>query len=185
MSSPRITRTATAALCGLGLLAAIAGEAALDVAATAQAAARGASGLPLPRYVSLKSKRVNMRVGPGTEYQVEWLYLKQGLPMEVIQEFDNWRKVRDPEGNEGWILHSLLSGQRMVIVAPWSKGKDADTFEMHDSPTSNSPLVARVEPGVIATVTACDGGWCQLNAGEASGFMRQSQLWGVYPDEKL
>ncbi len=149
------------------------------------AAARGASGLPLPRYVSLKSGRVNMRVGPGTEYQVEWLYLKRGLPMEVIQEFDNWRKVRDPEGNEGWILHSLLSGSRTVIIAPWNKGKADGMFEMHAKPTSNSPLVAQVEPGVVASVAKCDSGWCEVSAGEANGYMRQNQLWGVYPDEDL
>jgi len=149
------------------------------------AAARGASGLPLPRYVSLKSGRVNMRVGPGTEYQVEWLYLKRGLPMEVIQEFDNWRKVRDPEGNEGWILHSLLSGSRTVIIAPWNKGKKDGMFEMHAKPTSNSPLVAQVEPGVVASVSKCDSGWCEVSAGDANGYMRKNQLWGVYPDEEL
>ncbi|MCG6856707.1 MAG: hypothetical protein LJE67_01425 [Salaquimonas sp.] len=153
-----------------------------DVAA-AQSIARGASGLPLPRYVSLKSARVNMRVGPGTEYQVEWLYLKRGLPMEVIQEFDNWRKVRDPEGNEGWILHSLLSGERTVIVEPWEKGKGM--LDMHASANGESHLVAKVEPGVVATVSKCSGGWCELTAGGATGFMRQNQLWGVYPDEQL
>ena len=126
-----------------------------------------------------------MRVGPGTEYQVEWLYLKQGLPMEVIQEFDNWRKVRDPEGNEGWILHSLVSGERTVIIAPWNKGKQDDMFEMHQSPTTGSPLVAKVEPGVVASVSKCDGGWCELKAGQADGFMRQNLLWGVYPDEEM
>ncbi|MCB1462299.1 MAG: hypothetical protein KDJ90_07685 [Nitratireductor sp.] len=151
--------------------------------AAGQSISEGASGLPLPRYVSLKSQRVNMRVGPGTEYQVEWMYLKRGLPMEVIQEFDNWRKVRDPEGNEGWILHSLLSGERTVIVSPWNKS--SDMLEMRASASSDSRLVAKVEPGVVASVSKCDGGWCEIAASGASGYMRQNQLWGVYPDEKL
>ena len=86
---------------------------------TAEAETKGPSGLPLPRFVSLKAQRVNMRVGPGRDYKVEWMYTKAGLPLEILQEYDNWRKVRDPEGNEGWILHSLLSGERTAIVAPW------------------------------------------------------------------
>ena len=182
------------ALCGFFVF----GAGIVESVMPANAAARGASGLPLPRYVSLKSKRVNMRVGPGTEYQVEWLYLKRGLPMEIIQEFDNWRKVRDPEGNEGWILHSLLSGSRTVIVAPWEndagengasendgKRKTDRMIEMHQAATLNSALVARIEPGVVATVEKCVGGWCRIEAGEAKGFVRQNLLWGVYPDEEL
>ena len=81
----------------------------------------GPSGLPLPRFVSLKSGRVNSRVGPGANYSVDWMYLKPGLPMEIIQEFDNWRRVRDADGSEGWINQSLLSGRRTGIAAPWQK----------------------------------------------------------------
>lgn len=176
---------ARAALCAgaaAGFVA-VAGLAGGIAAAGAQPITRGASGLPLPRYVSLKSERVNMRVGPGREYQVEWLYLKRGLPMEIIQEFDNWRKVRDPEGNEGWILHSLLSGTRTAIVAPWDRGKEM--IEMYEQASSQSRLVARVEAGVVAPVSNCRAGWCQLNAGAARGYVRQNQLWGVYPDEDL
>lgn len=151
--------------------------------AEAQPANRGMSGLPLPRYVSLKSERVNMRVGPGREYQVEWMYLKRGLPMEIIQEYDNWRKVRDPEGNEGWILHSLLSGSRTVIVAPWDK--ERKYVEMRDEPSPGARIVARIQPTVVAPVSACTKGWCKLEVAGASGYVRQNQLWGVYPDETL
>jgi len=151
--------------------------------AAAQTANAGSTGLPLPRYVSLKSERVNMRVGPGREYQVEWMYLKRGLPMEVIQEYDNWRKVRDPEGNEGWVLHSLLSGERTVIVAPWEKR--SQHVEMLDTPQAGGRLVARIEPTVVASVSACAEGWCRIAVKGASGFVRQNKLWGVYPDEKL
>src|SRR5690348_10149454 len=82
----------------------------------------GPSGLPLPRFVSLKSGRVNSRIGPGVNYAIDWMYLKPGLPMEILQEFDNWRKVRDSDGAEGWINQSLLSGKRTGIAAPWQKG---------------------------------------------------------------
>jgi SH3-like domain-containing protein len=150
---------------------------------TVHAAATGPSGLPLPRYVSLKSARANMRIGPGRDYRVRWLYLRSGLPMEVIQEFGNWRKVRDPEGNEGWILHSLLSGERTAIVAPWNS---PDTMiEMRKEPMAEGPVAAHLEPGVIADVRECDGKWCRLSAQGVRGFVDRRDLWGVYPDENF
>lgn len=150
---------------------------------SALAVEKGASGLPLPRYVSLKSSRVNMRIGPGRDYKVQWLYVKRGLPMEIIQEYDNWRKVRDPEGNEGWILHSLLSGERTAIVAPWDRGGEMIT--VHSQPDRNALLAARLEPGVLATVGECEGGWCSLRVRGVRGFVRQTALWGVYPGESF
>ena len=98
-----------------------------------QNVARGPSGLPLPRFVSLKSGRVNSRIGPGVNYAVDWMYLKPGLPMEIIQEYDNWRRVRDSDGSEGWINQSLLSGRRTGIAAPWQTGKDAQ-IQLLDEP---------------------------------------------------
>ena len=142
------------------------------------------SGLPLPRYVSLKAARVNLRVGPGRDYPVSWLYLKSGLPMEVIQEYDNWRRVRDAEGSEGWVFQSLLSGERTGIAAPWLKGKSA-TIDMHRAATDESQVIARLEPGVVASIAECSFGWCRVEAGESEGFVSQNELWGVYPDEKF
>lgn len=103
---------------------------------------RGPSGLPLPRFVSLKSGRVNVRTGPGINYAVEWLYLKAGLPMEILQEYDNWRRVRDSEGAEGWVNQSLLSGKRTALVAPWQKSKDIHINLMYE-PDAKSSIVAR------------------------------------------
>ena len=141
----------------------------------------GASGLPLPRFVSLKSGRVNMRIGPGRDYSVRWLYVRRGLPMEVIQEFDNWRKVRDPEGHEGWVLHSLLSGERTALIAPWDDvGK---MLPLHGNPDADAAIVARAEPGVIVRVKACEQDWCRLEAGGVGGFVQAKRLWGVYPGE--
>lgn len=142
------------------------------------------TGLPLPRFVSLRAERVNLRVGPGRDYPVSWLYLKSGLPVEVIQEFDNWRRVRDAEGAEGWVFHSLLSGERTSIVAPWLKGKSA-TIDMRRSADGGSALVAQMEPGVVTFVSGCSFGWCEVEAGGRRGFVSQTQLWGVYPDEKF
>lgn len=151
-------------------------------ALTTGAIPRGPSGLPLPRFVSLKSGRVNMRVGPGTQYAVEWLYMKPGLPLEIIQEYDNWRRVRDADGAEGWIFHSLLSGQRMGAIAPWLKDKDT-TVPLLEKPQDGAVQSAQVEPGAIGEVVTCSGEWCRMKFSRPTGWIRQSSIWGVYPGE--
>ncbi|MCX7306076.1 MAG: SH3 domain-containing protein [Hyphomicrobiales bacterium] len=143
---------------------------------------RGPSGLPLPRFVSLKSGRVNSRVGPGVDYSVDWLYLKPGLPMEIVQEYDNWRRVRDADGAEGWVNQSLLSGRRTAIAVPWQKGKEARISLLAD-PDPTAGVVALIEPGVIGNIRKCDGQWCEMDFGSYKGWMSQSQLWGAYPGE--
>lgn len=149
-----------------------------------QATARSGSGLPLPRFVSLKSSRVNARVGPGVNYAVEWLYLKQGLPMEIIQEYDNWRKVRDADGAEGWINQSLLSGKRTAIAAPWQRGKDARINLLTEPDEAASP-VAILEPGVVGTIKLCNGEWCEMTFDGHTGWISQAKIWGAYPGEAI
>lgn len=142
----------------------------------------GPSGLPLPRFVSLRGNQVNLRVGPGLAYAVEWRYLKSGVPMEIVQEYDNWRRVRDPDGAEGWINQALLSGRRTAIVAPWQRGDGAPLPLLADA-GERARVVARLEPGVIATLRACNGQWCEMEVSGRRGWIRQSLLWGVYPGE--
>ncbi|GLI91317.1 SH3 domain-containing protein [Methylocystis echinoides] len=137
------------------------------------------SGLPLPRYVSLKSDRVNVREGPSKEHPTVWIYERAGLPVEITAEFETWRKIRDSEGSEGWVLHSLLSGRRTALVAPWKKEPQLLVAADHATP------VAKLGPGVIGTLRGCDGKWCRLAGKEFDGFMQQENLWGVYPGEKV
>lgn len=156
--------------------------------ASAQSSTSGKSGLPLPRFASLKSGKVNVRVGPGTDFKINWLYKKRGLPMEIIQEFDNWRKVRDPQGNEGWVLHSLLSGRRTVVIRPWESDQQAGLADLRDKPATSASLSARLQAGVVATVQSCSDAWCQLEVKDADGktiegYVEKNALWGVYPDE--
>ncbi len=154
-------------------------------AGPAMAEVKGASGLPLPRFVSLKSKRVNMRVGPGRDYKVEWMYTKAGLPLEILQEYDNWRKVRDSEGEEGWVLQSLLSGKRTAIVAPWNKDEKSSLVALTNAPGDTSAIIAKLEPGVVTQVSECDNGWCRVEVENVRGYASQDQLWGVYPNERV
>lgn len=151
----------------------------------AQPSATGKTGLPLPRYVSLKSRRVNMRVGPGRQYQVSWLYLKQGLPMEIIQEFDNWRRVRDPQGNEGWVFHSLLSGKRTAIITPGERGADQSRTMLRAEAANRAAVTAEMEAGVVGEISECAANWCQIEVSGMEGFVEKNALWGVYPDENI
>ena len=140
----------------------------------------GPSGLPLPRFVSLKSGRVNSRIGPGVNYPVDWLYLKPGLPMEIIQEFDNWRRVRDADGSEGWINQSLLSGKRTGIAAPWQRGKDTQ-IHLLDEPDRDARAIAVIEPGVVGKINQCNGDWCEMTFDGHTGWIGQSLVWGAIP----
>jgi SH3-like domain-containing protein len=153
-------------------------------AGSEQAIGQGPSGLPLPRFVSLKSGRVNSRVGPGVTYSVDWLYLKSGLPMEIIQEYDNWRKVRDADGSVGWVNQSLLSGKRTAITAPWQRGKAA-RLTLLSEPAETASAVAYIEPGVVGTIKLCNGTWCEMTFDGHTGWMDQAQLWGAYPGETI
>jgi len=159
---------------------------AVDAAAEPGApSAAGASGLPLPRFVSLKSDRVNMRNGPGTEYPTAWVYRRAGLPLEVIKEFEGWRQVRDAEGATGWVLQSFLSGRRTALVLPWEvkEGAAPPQVALRRSDSDRARTVAMVEAGVIANVLACDSRWCRVSVDKFRGYIEQKKLWGVYEGE--
>src|SRR3954452_7254713 len=140
------------------------------------------SGLPVPRFVSLKPDRVNVRSGPTRDHEVTWVYTRSGLPVEVTAESDNWRRIRDSEGSEGWVYHSLLSGRRTAVVAPKDKNQ---LVPLYDSGDSNAAVIARLQAGVLASVKRCTGNWCRLVGSGFDGWVVQEQLWGVYPNEKV
>lgn len=141
----------------------------------------GASGLQVPRYVSLKSNRVNVRKGPSTEHAVAWVFSSAGLPVEIIAEFGHWRQIRDSEGTEGWVFHALISGRRTALVMPWVKERQA--IPLYESDSTSSRTVAQIEPGVLGSVHRCDKKWCNFTVGKFTGWIEQERLWGVYRDE--
>jgi SH3-like domain-containing protein len=142
----------------------------------------GPSGLPLPRFVSLKAGKVNVRRGPASNHQVAWIFQRKGLPVEIVAESENWRRVRDSEGAEGWVLQNMLSGKRTVLVAPWRR---QDAIPMYSGEKAEGGMVAKLQAGVVATVEGCTGEWCEIDAGGYQGWVEQSMLWGVYPEEKV
>ena len=143
----------------------------------------GKSGLPIPRFVSLKSSRVNVRVGPGKDYNVVWTFTRPDLPLEVIQEFDNWRRIRDSDGSVGWVFHSLLSGERTAVISPWATSDGA--VPIRASASEAAGVTAYLQPRVMAAVDRCDAGWCRLKGEGFAGWIEQANLWGVYPNEEV
>jgi SH3-like domain-containing protein len=140
------------------------------------------SGLPMPRYVSLKSDRVNVRAGPTKDHDVAWVFTRAGMPVEIVAEFENWRRIRDWEGAEGWVYHSLLSGRRTAVVT--ARNKD-ELVPLNDSPQARSQPAAHLQSGVVVTVNRCNGGWCRISGDGFKGWIPQERLWGVYPNEKV
>ncbi len=193
---PATFRSSGRLLLALGaLLAAAPAQAASDGPTGGAATTTGSipagkvSGLPLPRYVSLKTDRVNLRDGPSKDHRTAWVFQRAGLPVEITGEHETWRRIRDAEGTEGWVLHSLLSGRRTALVMPWAKAETA-ALPLFAEGDDKSSVVAQLQPNVIASVKSCRDGWCRVvivlpNARDVSGFMKQDRLWGVYPNEKV
>jgi SH3-like domain-containing protein len=145
----------------------------VDAAAAARA---GETGLPLPRFASLRSDEVNMRSGPGLEYPVEWVMLRPGLPVEIIAEFEHWRRIRDADGAVGWVHRTMLSGDRTLLVT-------GSVRTLYSSPDPASPPVLRAEPGVIGELISCDETWCRAEIAGEDGWIERAHIWGVEPGE--
>lgn len=141
------------------------------------------TGLPIPRFVSLGSNRANMRVGPGTDYPIKWVYRERGLPLEVMAEYDNWRKVRDQAGVTGWMYHALLSGRRTGTVAPWKHS----LMPLYSRAKFKAEIVAKLQTGLVVHLLDCNGHWCRVSVkgGHWHGYVPQSEIWGIYPGEVL
>lgn len=154
----------------------------LPVAAADAITKGSATGLPVPRYVSLKSDRVNLREGPSKDHRTSWVFQRAGLPVEITAEFETWRRIRDSEGAEGWVLHSLLSGRRTALVSPWQK---SGTVPLYAKANAKSDLAAELQPNVLGQLKNCDGQWCRFVGPGFDGYVQQDRLWGAYPKEKF
>jgi len=158
------------------------GEAGDITGSTAPIVQLGASGLPVPRFVSLKTDKVNVRKGPSSEHALAFTFQEKGLPVEITAEFEGWRKIRDAEGSEGWILHNMLSGKRTALIAPGRKGA---YLNLMYGPSVESGAEARLASGVVAEIKKCDGTWCRVVASGFDGYIDQNMVWGAYPGETV
>lgn len=136
------------------------------------------TGLPLPRFVSLRAKEANIRIGPGVQYPVDWVYVRRFMPLEITAEFDNWRKIRDWEGTEGWVHKSMLSGRRTALIT-------GENRTIRQNPATLAPPVAHAEPGVIGALLECETDWCRIDVKGNKGWLPRMAFWGIYPGERL
>lgn len=141
------------------------------------------TGLPLPRFAALRSDEVNMRSGPGTRFPIEWTYQRRELPVEIMREFELWRRIRDPEGTEGWVHQSTLMGRRSFIV----RGAPGSEVMLRRRAEDQAQPVARLRPGVVGRLRACEpnNAWCEAQIGEFRGHIRRADIWGVGPTEEV
>jgi SH3-like domain-containing protein len=170
-----LTFAALTAVCLPLLRSGHGGALAGDKSSTAQ---RKGSGLPIPRFASLRSDEVNVRTGPGTRYPVDWVFKRKTMPVEIVAEYENWRKIRDWQGASGWVHHSLLTGKRSFIIP-------AKVASLHKTPASSAEVVAKLEPEVMGEIRSCAGDWCRVKVSAVSGWIERTGLWGVYKSEPI
>jgi SH3-like domain-containing protein len=151
---------------------------ALALGALSASAGEPEPGEKLPRFVSLRSDQVNLRVGPGENYPIQWVLTRKEMPVEIIKEFEHWRMIHDWQGTEGWVHERMVSGKRTVVV----KGS---IRALRRQPDLASEVVARAEPGVLAHLLECRGVWCRIEAADINGWVQRGEVWGVYPDEAV
>jgi SH3-like domain-containing protein len=132
--------------------------------------------MPLPRFVSLKSDEGNVRRGPSLTQRIDWVFKREDMPLEIIAEYGNWRRVRDIDGAGGWMHYALLSGVRTVIVLK-------DFTPLRNTPVIGADPKAYAEQGVVAFLGKCLPNWCKISAGGESGWALKTEIWGVTPDE--
>lgn len=136
------------------------------------------TGLPVPRFVSLKRNEVNVRFGPGKQYPINWVFTRSGIPVAIIAEFDNWRKIRDYEGTEGWINAGLLNSQRTIMI----QGAIRD---LKRTASTTGRVLLRAEPGVIGELFECRESWCRVEIEGRRGWLQRGEFWGTLPSEAI
>ena len=141
---------------------------------------RKGSGLPIPRFATLKSDEVNVRTGPGPRYPIDWVFKRKMMPVEIVAEYENWRKIRDWQGASGWVYQGLLTGKRSFIIP-------AHAASLHKTPALQAEVIAKLEPEVTGEIRSCQGDWCRVKVAGAgvTGWIERTDIWGVYKSEPI
>ena len=142
--------------------------------ATAPAIRQTPSGLPVPRYVSLKYAVVNARAGPGDDYPLKWVYHAKNLPLQVVAETEDWRRVCDSQGSLSWIHRRTASDTHRTVLRA-----DAQDLPLYARPSSTAAQTAELRAHAIADLKTCKGDWCKLAVGHVQGWAPADQVWGA------
>ena len=159
-----------------GALALATVQSAVLPVAVAQETVGTVTKLPLPRYVSLRSSEINVRRGPGLDYRKDWVFHRTGLPVKIVDEYGDWRRIVDKDEAGGWVFHAMLTGRRTVLIVE-------DGVTLRDEPAETAEASAVAEQGVVARLESCAPDWCEIEADGYSGWVRKTSLWGVDPGE--
>ena len=135
------------------------------------------SGLPLPRFVSLRKEQVNVRTGPGKRYPIEWVFTYKNMPVKIVEQFKGWRKVQDWQGTNGWVHQSMLTGKHRWIIVH----KDAQQLRQNASP--GAEVIAKLEKKVIGRLNKCRRDWCEVKVKQFQGWIPRTSIWGVLSNE--
>lgn len=133
----------------------------------------------IPRFASIKSAEANSRKGPGAHFPAIHTYQYKGLPVEIIAEFDQWRQIRDIDGDEGWIHVSILSSKRSVII----KGTSQELLYKKDD--LRSRVIAKLDPHLVCQLVKCQKSWCKIKCNDKKGWISRNSVWGIYENEEF
>lgn len=133
------------------------------------------TGFPMPRFVSMKAAEGYARRGPSSTHRIDWVFKRRNMPLLLVDEYGQWRRVQDLEGAGGWMHYSLLSGNRSVIVLP-------EQLDLRHDPAPNARVSARLKAGVVAWLGDCANGWCEVEVRGTGGWAEQTAFWGILPD---
>jgi SH3-like domain-containing protein len=138
------------------------------------------TGLPLPRWAALRADEVNMRVGPGMRYPIEWVYHRRDLPVQILREVDVWRLVQDMDGTKGWVHEATLVGHRTFLVRPVE-------VVLRAQPGESADEVAILQPGVVGRIRQCgaQAAWCEVQVRAYRGWLARSAFYGTSPGEPV
>jgi len=129
-------------------------------------------------FMSILPDEVNMRAAPRADSLIQWVYVRAGLPVLVVETYDNWRRVVDPDGVRGWIRADMLSSRRTAIIMD-------KTRALFDKPAPDARETHLIAAGNIGRVRACEGSWCRIEVGDARGWILRKHLWGTFPTENF
>lgn len=149
------------------------------------------TGLPIPRFVVLKFNESNLRSGPSSKHKISWVYKKKNYPLEVIAEFEHWRKVRDIDGVEGWLNENQITGKHSGIIIKTNMYQEKNRYKLKNNegiifrnPSEISYPIAKIEIGSVVKILHCRESWCQIITDtKLKGWYQKENLWGVYKHE--